>query len=186
MSLVNLDHFPFARRSERHFWVLQLSTGLIVGLRLFFLALCLGFVAVSLHYERKLSRGPVETRPPSPPSPPYSPVGHTFLPKKLRHRYSQLPFRGPFSAATRIRWDEPSRRPPESPPRSPKSGSPERRPSGQRQGSQGGFAAFMTGVKPQQPSGQKPQYTTARPGDNSRKSRAQSNARSRRQSGCLW
>ena len=59
-----------------------------------------------------------------PPSPPYSPVGHTFRPLKLRHRFPQRPILGPFSATSRVQWNEHAKNPPDSPPQSPKSGSP--------------------------------------------------------------
>ena len=60
-----------------------------------------------------------ETRPP--PSPPYSPVGHTYLPIRMSHRYGQMPFRGPFTADSRVQWDENSKKTADSPPLSPKS-----------------------------------------------------------------
>ena len=78
-------------------------------------------LTVILDHAKARKRQSQYTYTSCPPSPPYSPVGHTFLPIKLQQRFSQLPFAGPFSANTRVRWNEHPQHPPESPPCSPKS-----------------------------------------------------------------
>ncbi|KAI9685397.1 MAG: hypothetical protein M1822_004528 [Bathelium mastoideum] len=72
--------------------------------------------------DAKVSRRRQGQYPPK--SPPYSPVGRTFLPIKLAHRFGQLPVKGPFTAMSRVHWSQHSKTLDDSPPLSPKSQRP--------------------------------------------------------------